>query len=398
MLEGMKVVEMASIAAGPSAGAMLAEWGADVIKIEPLSGDSGRHTLRGLGVTDLAYNPEFDLHNRGKRSIALDLSRPESYAIISALVAKADVFLTNMLSEKQAERKLDWAHLSAVNPRLVHASISGYGSSGPVSQNRAIDHSAFWSRSGLAHLLTPKGQEPVPVRMAMGDRIAGLALLSGLLAAYIEAQRTGRGKVVETSLLRAGIYTVGTDMGLQGARGRVGSSQPRHSIVNPYQTFFPTKDDRWIAVNLGGGQELPAVLDHPELADDPRLVDAPTRRKHAAEIIDLFDSIFRERTLAEWCERLESANFIWAPVQTAADVVADPQAEAAGAFVSIPLKGGGAYRGPAMPVGFLNGDGERDGLPSGQAPELGENTDEILTGLGYAPDKVAALRAEGVIG
>ena len=398
MLEGMKVVEMASIAAGPSAGAMLAEWGADVTKVEPLEGDSGRRTLQGLGVTDLPYNPEFDLHNRGKRGIALNLARPEAYGIVEQLVRGADVFITNMLPHQLAKRRLDWAHLSAINPKLVHASISGYGPTGPDSQLRAIDHVAFWARSGMAQLLTPKGGEPVPIRMAMGDRIAATSLLSGILAAYIAAQRTGHGRVVETSLLRSGIYAVGGDIGLQIARGRVGSNQSRQSNINPYHGFYPTQDGRWMAVNLGRGTNLGADLGHPELDADPRFADAASRRKHNAEVVEVLDTIFRERTSAEWCERFRTVDFIWAPVQRAEDVVADPQAEAAGAFVQVPMKDGGSYRGVAMPVGFTDDQGRPDGLPHTHAPELGEHTDSILGGLGYDAGKIAALRAEGVIG
>jgi crotonobetainyl-CoA:carnitine CoA-transferase CaiB-like acyl-CoA transferase len=393
----MKVIEMASIAAGPASATILAEWGADVIKIEPLEGDPSRGIPASLGITDLDYDPDFDLHNRGKRAIALDLGKPEALKIIEGLVAKADVFVTNMLSAKQVERKLDWGHLSKINPKLIHASISGYGPTGPASQLRSIDHTAFWSRSGMAALLTPKGQEPVPIRRAMGDRITGVALAAGILAAYIEAQRTGRGKVVETSLMRTAIYAVGTDMTMQLSRGRVGSNQPRKTNINPLNSFFPTKDDRWIAGNLGNLENLD-ILGHSEIMTDPRFRDAPTRRKHAAEVVDILDAIFRERTLAEWVERLESARFTWAPVQRLDEVAKDPQAEAAGAFVDVPFKSGkGTYRGVATPVEFTNPEGQREGIPKTQGPTLGENTDEILASIGYAPDKIAALRAQKIV-
>lgn len=399
MLEGIKVVEMASIAAGPAAAAMMAEWGADVIKIEPIEGDRGRHTLPGLGVHNLEINPDVDLHNRGKRSIALQLNNPESHEIILKLIEKTDVFLTNMQPHKLEQRKLDWPDLSAVNPRLIYASITGYGRKGPHRELPGIDHAAFWARSGMVNLITPKGQEPVPIRMAMGDRVTAMALLSGILAAYIEMLKTGRGKIVEASLLRTGIFTVGTDIALQTVRGRVGSNKPRHDNVNPYHSFFPTKDDRWMAVNFGMAKNLGDALGHPELNDDPRFIDAPTRRKHNKEIVDIFDKIFKERTLAEWYQRFEEkADFVWAPVNTPGDVLEDPQAQAAGAFVDIPRKDGkGTYRGPAMPVGFFNDDGSPDGLPKTQAPDLGEQTDEILKSIGYSDDYILELRDKTIV-
>ena len=397
MLEGVKVIEMASIAAGPVAATMLAEWGADVLKIEPLEGDRGRYIMQGLGVKDLPFDPDLDLHNRGKKSLALDLAQPEAHEIIESLIRGADIFITNMLSEKLAERNLDWAHLSKVNPRLVHASISGYGSTGPDAQLRAIDHTAFWSRSGLAHLMTPKGQDPVPIRRAMGDRTTATALVAGCLAAYIEVQRTGRGKVVETSLLRAAVFTGGADIAMQVAAGRVGSSQPRTSNVNPMNGFFPTKDGRWIAANLGQLAYLD-VLGHPEILSDPRFQDAAARRKHNTEVIEILDSIFRERTLAEWVRQLRSAEFTWAPVQNPEEVVGDPQVEAAGALVDVPYNSGeGSYRAPAMPVGFLDEHGRREGLPKSQTPGLGAHTDEVLAALGYPAERIADLRARKVI-
>lgn len=397
MLEGMKVIEMASIAAGPVAATMLAEWGADVIKIEPLDGDRGRYIMQGLGVKDLPFDPDLDLHNRNKKSLALDLAAPEAHEIIETLVKDADVFITNMLSDKLAKRRLDWAYLSKINPRLVHASISGYGSTGPDSQRRAIDHTAFWSRSGLAHLMTPKGQDPVPIRRAMGDRITATGLVAGILAAYVEVQRTGKGRVVETSLLRSAVFVGGADIAMQVAVGRVGSSQPRMSNVNPLNAFFPTKDDRWIAANLTH-IDLLDVLDHPEILTDPRFKDAAARRRHNTEVIEILDSIFRERTLAEWNQRLQAAEFTWSPVQNPAEVVADPQADAAGAFVDVPYNSGeGSYRGPGMPVGFLNDDGSPAGLPTRQCPDLGEHTDQILASIGYPPERIAKLRADNIV-
>ncbi|MDB5444967.1 MAG: CoA transferase [Phenylobacterium sp.] len=397
MLEGLKVVEMASIAAGPVAAAMLAEWGAEVVKIEPLEGDRARYIPASLGIADTPFDADLDLHNRGKRSIALDLGRPESREIIEALVAQADVFITNMLPDKQVARGVDWGRLSTVNPKLVHASISGYGPSGPDAALRAIDHTAYWSRSGMAHLMTLKGHEPPPIRRAQGDRFAGVALVAGVLAAYIEAQRTGRGKVVETSLLRSAMFAIGTDLTMQLTRGRVGRSQPREANINPLHSFFPTRDDRWIAANLGNIGNV-AGLGHPELLEDPRFADPAARRKNGEALVRRLDEIFRERTLAEWTQALQGADFSWAPVQTAQEVVEDPQALAAGGLTDVPLKSGeGSYRGVAMPAGFWDFDGTPDGLPRGQAPDLGEHTDAILAEIGYSAEQIGDLRGRNVV-
>ncbi len=397
MLEGMKVIEMASIAAGPVAATMLAEWGADVIKIEPLDGDRGRYIMQGLGVKDLPFDPDLDLHNRNKKSLALDLGTPEAHEIIETLMKDADVFITNMLSDKLVRRNLDWPYLSKINPRLVHAAISGYGSTGPDAQQRAIDHTAFWSRSGLAHLMTVKGAEPTPIRRAMGDRITATGLVAGILAAYIEVQRTGRGRAVETSLLRSAVFVGGADMAMQVAVGRVGSSQPRTANVNPMNGFYPTSDGRWIAANLTRLEFLD-VLGHPEILTDPRFQDAASRRKHNTEVIEILDNIFRERTLSEWNVQLQTAEFSWAPVQNTAEVVNDPQALAAGAFVDVPYNDGrGTYRGPAMPVGFLNDDGSQAAQPTSQCPDIGQHTDQILASIGYSGDRIAQLRSRKVI-
>jgi len=398
MLEGIRVVEMASIAAGPCAAAMLADWGAEVIKIEPLGGDPVRGVPARLGLAQQAFDADFDLHNRGKRSLAINLGNADSYKIIEGLVAGCDVFITNILQEKQRTRRIDWEHLSRINPKLVHASISGYGPAGADSETPSIDHTAFWARSGLAHLMTPKGSEPAPIRRATGDRAAAMALVAGILAAYIEVQRTGRGKRVETSLLRTGAFLVATDLNTQISRGRVGSNQPRKSNINPLHTFLPTKDGRWIAISAGRLEDL-AVLGSPELLEDARFADQAGRRQHAGELVDLLDSISRRHTLAEWCEKLQGAAFRWAPVQNAAEVVADPQVRAAGALVDLPLKTGeGSYASLAMPVGFFKEDGGVDGAPRAQAPGIGEHTDLILADLGYSATAIQQMRHSRVVG
>lgn len=397
MLEGIKIIEMATYVAAPGAGGIMADWGAEVIKIEPLTGCPMRHFLSNLGAS-LSGNPVFAVDNRGKKGVALNTGTPEGIAAVKKLVETADVFLTNVRPGGLERAGLDYESLKAINPRLIYASVTGYGLQGPDRDRPGFDAAAFYGRSGFGQLSTPKGAEPAPLRTAVGDHITAMATAAGVLAALVERGRTGQGRLVEASLLRAGTYALGADLSIQLMYGKLASSKSRHEAISPIFNFFQTREGRWITiVPRQGGVDWPAIcraIGQPGLIEDPRFSTPKLRRTNAAALVDILDRAFAAYDLDEWQRRLDAEDMIWAPLMHPSDVVRDPQAIAAGAFADMPARNGQpGYRTPASPVRFPGAD---DG-PKGPVPELGEHTQEVLLAAGYTKDELEILRRAGAI-
>src|SRR6185369_8650188 len=221
MLEGVRVVEMGLWVAGPAAAGVLADWGGDVVKIEPPAGDPMRAFFQLATGSKVDRNPPFDLDNRGKRSVVVDLRVAEGRAALDRLLATADVFVSNMRPDALARLGLDAASLTARFPRLVYASVTGYGRTGPDADRPGYDVGAFWARSGVAQTLAPEGTPPPMIRGGFGDHVTAITTVSGILAALFERERSGRGRIVETSLLRTGAYCLGWDLGIQLSFGKI---------------------------------------------------------------------------------------------------------------------------------------------------------------------------------
>jgi len=383
--------------AGPAAGGILADWGADVVKIEPPGlGDPARLFASMLG-GDLPFNPPFEMDNRSKRSVVIDLRAEEGRALGLALVDRADVFVTNVREAGLARIGFDPESLLARNPRLVYGAISGYGRSGPDRDKAAYDIAGFWARSGIAHMLTTPGQHPPFQRGGMGDHNAGLAAAGAIAAALFSRERTGRGQLVSTSLLREGLYTLSFDLAIALRFGVPLAVADRKAMGNPAINNYEDKDGRWFwIVGLEGDRHWPPLaraVGHPEWIEDPRFATAKHRAKNAAALIGLLDEIFATKSREEWGAIFDAEPELWwAPVQSLDEVIADPQVQAAGGLCEVP-DGAATTLLPATPADF-HGTPWR---PRWMAPDHGQHTDEVLRELGRTDAELAELRAKGVV-
>ncbi|AFC46163.1 CaiB/BaiF CoA transferase family protein [Mycobacterium intracellulare] len=379
-VEGVKVVELGVWVAGPAAGGILADWGADVIKIEPPTGDPARMFGRMLGC-DMGLNPPFEMDNRSKRSVVLNLGTDAGRATAFELLAGADVFLTNVRPGALQRLGLDFESVSAANPRLVYGLITGYGENGPDADRAAFDVAAFWSRAGVAHLLTRPGETPPFQRGGMGDHSAGMTMAAAVCAALLARERTGAGQLVTTSLYRQGAYTVSFDLNTYLMSGQPIAIGQRESMGNPCMNNYAAQDGRrfWI-VGLEPERHWPALcraVGRPEWRDDPRFADARSRAANSAALIVALDEIFATRPLDEWARIFAGEpDFFWSPVNTLEDVVADEQFHAAGGIVDVP-DGDAAVPMVATPADFHG----TPWAPRSAAPELGQHTEEVLADL-----------------
>lgn len=378
-LTGYRVVELTVWVAGPAAGGLCADWGADVIKVEPPTGDPQRNVFGAIGIRDQKGVSPFEGVNRGKRSVVIDLRTDDGMAKLHGLLENADVFITN-LRPRALERLGIW-HTDLVEryPRLVYASITGYGDTGPDRDRPGYDIGAFYARSGFAHALVPEGEYPPPMRSGFGDNFTGLTLTTGLLAKLLERERTGRGGTVSTSLLRTGMYGLMWDIGIQLRYGKRERTRSRDDYGAPLIHCYRAGDERgfWLLC-LEGDRHWPkllAAIDAQHLDADERFSSSKGRRRNGKAIIAALDAEFAKFEYDELTKAFDEHDVWWAPINSIPDVIADPQARAAGGFVTMaPRDGDEPFESVNGPVDF----GGYDFVP-GPVPELGEHTDEILS-------------------
>lgn len=400
-MSGIRVVEVAAWTYVPVAGAVLAEWGADVIKIEhPETGDPQRG-LAAMGLVPtgpggVAHMVE--LPNRGKRSVGLDLKSPEGRDLLLQMVARADVFLTNFRPQARRKLRIDVDDIRAVNPNIIYARGSGHGQRGPEAERGGYDGCTFWGRGGPADIISNPDDYPISQPgPAFGDVIGGLTIAGGVSAALFHRQRTGEALVVDNSLLATSMWaTSATSL----AAGLFGFSRMprgnRRAVPNPIVNTYRTSDRRYLSfVMLESDRYWADLVDkigHPELADDPRFSDAASRAAHSEECVDMLDEIFASRPFAEWKEILLGVDGVWAPVQTAAEVLEDPQSLANGYVREVVAASGTTYRIVPSPLQF---DEEPPDLTP--APEHGQHTDEVLGELGLSMDEILDLKVKGAV-
>ncbi|MDQ6525893.1 CoA transferase [Nocardioides sp. LHD-245] len=383
-LAGIRVVELGIWVAAPSGAAILADWGADVVKIEPPGGDPLRQIRFAIG-GEVEHCPYFEPENRGKRSVVLDLRSDEDLAAALALIATADVFVTNLRVAALTKYGLDHESLLARHPRLVYALVTGYGLAGPDASAGAYDMGAYWARGGIAELLRSEDGDTPIQRSGMGDHLTGLGVAGMVSAALMARERTGSGQLVTTSLTRMAAWQISTDYNLRLMLDRPAPRTDRRSEASPVWNNYRAGDGKgfWL-IGVEADRHWP-VLAHmvgrAEWADDPALATRAQREARAAELIAELDAIFATRTRAEWAEVFDAdPNFFWAPVNDVDDALADPQTHAAGVVVEVATAGG--------PIQMVDNPIAFGGTPAGPyrgAPGLGEHTDEVLAELGRAP-------------
>ncbi len=401
VMEGIRVLEVAAWTFVPAAGAVLADWGADVIKVEhPETGDPQRALITSGLIPGGAGGINFIIEqpNRGKRSIGIDIATPEGHELLLKLAETSDVFLTNFMPDARTRLKIELEDIRAANPNIIYVRGTGQGVRGPDADKGGYDSASYFARGTVAHQLTPAGSEwPIGQTAAFGDLQGGMYIAGGIAAALLRRERTGTPSVVDVSLLGTAMWAMSP--GIVASKLFGISDMPRakrEDTSNPVVGVYRTKDNRFISlVFLQSDRywsEFCTVVGRPDLIDDPRFVDSAARRENSAECVHTLDAIFAERTIAEWKQTLNGIDGVWAPLQSPLDVYDDPQAIENGYLPEVTLDDGRTFQLVANPVQF-------DETPTEltPAPEHGQHTEEILLEMGFDWDAIIQFKASGAV-
>lgn len=401
-LDDVTVIELDNWMAAPSAGAILADMGATVIKVEPLRGDpmrnGGRKPKLPENTPQADYDYQFDAANRGKKSIAVDIASEEGAALVLRLCENADVFMCNLLVHRQAKFGLDPESLLAVNPRIVHATLTGYGTEGPEAWRPGYDVTAFFARSGLYHMMR-EGEEGVPpmARTAQGDYTTGLALTGAILGALRLAERSGIGQVVESSLYETAVWTQASDYAVTTADNAALRPRARENQILATANRYRCGDGKWLVFNMPLPSAWPLLCEAIGLDDwitDERFIDLRARFRNMPEIVAGIDEALSTRSRDEWGALFDKAGIVWGPVLGLDEVLADPHAEALNMFPTLTAEGVGEYKTIANPMKFRSAPVG----PQGPHPKLGEHTRSVLAGAGLTDTDIDALYEANTIG
>jgi crotonobetainyl-CoA:carnitine CoA-transferase CaiB-like acyl-CoA transferase len=402
-MSGIRILEVAEHAFVPTAGAVLSDWGADVIKVEHAQRGDAMRGLAKTGVVSLGDGVHVlnEHANRGKRSIGIDLSNAEGREVLYKLAARSDVFLTNKLPNVLKKLKIDIDDIRAHNPKIIYVRGTAFGPVGPDQNRGGYDMTAFWSRAGSAASATPPGlpfvvPQPGP---AYGDSLGGMTIAGGIAGALLKRERTGEASVVDVSLLGTGTWAMGAGiaLGLQsGEPWSMAAAARGGGPSNPLTGIYKTSDDRFVSlVMLQAFKYWPdfcAHIDKPELAADERFDSPEKLSENAAEARTIVAEVIEGSTLAEWTERFSTLQGQWAPVQNSLEVAADPQVRANGYVVRTATQEGVEFELVSSPVQF-----DEKPTATHRAPEFNEHGDSLLQELGFEWERILELKAAGAI-
>jgi len=404
-MQGVRVLELSQFTFAPTAGAVLADWGADVIKVEHAeTGDAQRGIQVGWNSERRgSFQPIMEHPNRGKRSIGLDVGSPQGLTILNQLAAESDVFITNFLPDARARLKVDLEDLRSANPSIIYVRASAYGNKGAESAEGGFDSSVFWARMGSGAGVTPLDcprtlSMPGP---AYGDTIGGMTIAGGIAAALFSRSQTGEPSVLDVSLLSVGAWANSLAIDISLLTGTTRPIAPLHAgattaPTNPLAGDYRTSDGRWINISfLQPGRywrDFCAHISRPELAEDPRFDTVDGLMKNAQEAAEILRAELTRRTFVEWCKAFRTLQGQWAPVQNSVEAGQDEQLRANGYIVTVEDADGHARELVANPVQF-------DETPPtlSRAPQFAEHTDELLRDLGYDDEQIIEFKIEGVV-
>ena len=396
LFAGLKVIDCASYVAAPAAATVLADFGADVIKIEPPGeGDAWRNVWRRPGMPAAEHNHAWLMDDRNRRGLVLDLKAEAGRAVLERLVAQADVFITNLPLPARERLRMRYVDFAEAHPRLIYASLTAYGEAGQEAGKTGFDLTAYWARSGLMdEVRTDHRHLPARSVAGMGDRPTAMALYGAIVTALYRREKTGRGGEVRASLMGSGLWANAYLIQARLCGTVFPPRPPREESVTALGNMYRTSDDRWFMLALASDRQWPALaqaIGMPGLAADNRFVGPAERRVNAVVLMGILDEVFAQRTLAEWRTVLDAAGLTFGVVGTVAEIVDDPQALANG------------FLRPLGETGMLTGDSPfsvsgAEKVPVALAPGFGEHGREILLEAGYAEGEIEQLRAAGVVG
>jgi formyl-CoA transferase len=396
LLDGIRVIDAANFIAGPVSTTVMADFGADVIKIEPPTGDVYR--VRGVGYPSSPYNFPWIVDNRSKRSVAIDLRAKDGQAVLHRLVSTADVFVTNLPLDARPRLGVRYEDLAPHNSRLIYASLTAYGETGDEAGRPGFDSTALWARTGLMDLVRPSPESP-PARAlpGMGDHPTGMSLFGAIMAALYQRERTGRGGMVSTSLMANGLWW--NAIQVQGilCGARTPTRPAREDAASALANLYRCRDGRWFLMTITGAElhwdAFARCIERADLITDPRFATVATRRTNVRALVAILDEVFATKDWAEWRRILETSGIVFGVVATLDDILTDEQMVKSGALVPIDDPRAGAALTVSSPIAIEG----QEKVPPTLAPAIGQHTVEVLRAAGFAEAEIERLLRAGVI-